>query len=150
MRTVNYPATYLSRWICIFVAGLLLLGPTKQVLAQEQKGAIAGTVTDQTGAALTGAQVTIEPQAANVVSNEQGLFIINALEPGEYKVTITYVGLAPFTKTVTVAAGQTTNVDAKLQVESAEPIGSSHRAARRAPKQKPSISSGAQTISCRF
>ena len=111
-------AFHLSRWICIFVAGLLLLAPTKQVLAQEQKGAIAGTVTDQTGAALTGAQVTIEPSGANVVSNEQGKYIINALAPGNYTLTISYVGLATFTQMVTVAPGQTANLDAKLQVQS--------------------------------
>ena len=49
---MNYRATYLSRWIHIFAACLLLLGPAKQALGQEQKGAIAGAVTDQTGARI--------------------------------------------------------------------------------------------------
>ena len=85
----------------------------KQVFAQEQKGAIAGNVTDQTGAVLRGAQVSIASQDLNVVSNEQGLFFINDLAPGNYTLTITYVGFATFTKTVDVVAGQTANVDAQ-------------------------------------
>ena len=114
---MNYRATHL--WIGIFVAGLLFLGQTKQALAQGQKAAIAGNVRDSTGAVLQGAQISIESQDVSVVSNEQGLFFINDLAPGNYNLTISYVGLSTFTQTVDVAAGQTINVDAKLQVQSA-------------------------------
>lgn len=41
---------------------LLLVVHSKYGLAQEQKGAITGTVTDQSGAILKGAQVSIEAQ----------------------------------------------------------------------------------------
>jgi TonB-dependent receptor len=100
------------------VALLLFVGHTKQTLAQEQKGAIAGTVTDSTGAALIGARVSLQSPALNVVSNEQGLFYINDLGPGNYTLNISYVGFAVFTKMVDVAAGQTVNVDAKLELPS--------------------------------
>jgi hypothetical protein len=88
------------------------------VTAQERKGAITGTVTDSSGGVLKGAQISLAPQSLNVVSDVQGQFFINGLDPGSYTLTITYVGFAPFTKTVELAANQTANVDAKLEVES--------------------------------
>jgi TonB-dependent receptor len=108
-----------SNWIGIFVVGLQFLGHTNPAVAQEQKGAIAGNVTDPSGASLIGAQVSLEPQTTNVASNEEGLFFVNDLAPGNYTLTIRYVGFAKFTQMVDVAAGQTVNVDAKLQLPSA-------------------------------
>jgi TonB-dependent receptor len=86
--------------------------------AQQQKGTIAGTVTDSSGGVLKGAQISLEPVATSLVSDVQGQFFINDLDPGSYTVTITYVGFAPFTKSVDVVANQTANVDAKLEVQS--------------------------------
>lgn len=88
------------------------------ITAQAQKGAIAGTVTDSTKAPLRGAQVSVEPQAVNVASDEQGQFVVNDLNPGSYTLTITYVGFAKFERMVNVAAGQRVNLDAELQVQS--------------------------------
>jgi TonB-dependent receptor len=102
----------------IFVLGLLFLGQTKPALAQGQTGAIAGNVVDPSGAVLKGAQISLEAKDVNVVSDEQGLFLINVLAPGNYTLTISYVGFATFKKTVDVTAGQTINVDAKLQIQS--------------------------------
>ncbi len=81
--------------------------------------AIAGKVTDQSGAVLKGAQISIATLDIVTVSNEEGLFYINDLAPGTYTLSISYVGLAPLTKSVTVAAGQTLNLDATLQVAGA-------------------------------
>ena len=88
------------------------------VRAQERKGTISGTVTDSSGGVLKGAQISLEPVGANLVSDVQGQFFINNLDPGGYTVTITYVGFASFTKSVELAANQTANVDAKLEVQS--------------------------------
>ena len=79
---------------------------------------ISGTVTDSSGGVLKGAQISLEPLSVNVVSDVQGQFFINGLDPGTYTVTITYLGFAPFIKTVELAANQTANVDAKLTVQS--------------------------------
>ena len=117
---MKYPATRFCQWVSLFVFALLLVGPTKQALAQGTQGAIAGTVTDPSGAVLKGAQVSIPAQDLNVVSDEQELFVIKGLAPGNYALRITYVGFAPFEKdTVTVDAGKTTNVAAELKVGSA-------------------------------
>src|SRR5438046_2537352 len=86
--------------------------------AQSGKGAIAGHVTDSSGGALVGAQVTVQPKGVSVVSDARGQFFINDLEPGSYTVTVTYVGFEAFTQTVNVTAGQAANIEAKLGVES--------------------------------
>jgi hypothetical protein len=115
---MNHQTTRLSRWTGFFVVGLLLLGHTNQSWAQARTGTIAGKVTDATGAVLKGAQVSLEPQAVNVVSDEQGRFLISGLVPGQYTLTITYVGFMTFSKKVDVAAGPAIDVDATLQVQS--------------------------------
>ncbi len=109
-------ALHLCSWMSFFFA--VLPYSTTPALAQGQKGAIAGTVTDQSGAVLNGARVSIEPKDITVTTNEQGLFIINDVVAGSYTLTVSYVGFAAFTKTLDVAAGQKVNVDAKLQVQS--------------------------------
>jgi len=115
---MNHPATR-SWWICVFVLAWLFVGPTKQALAQGAPGAIAGNVTDPSGAVLKGAQVSVQSQNVNAVSDAQGLFVIKGLAAGNYTLTISYFGFATFEKAVTVAAGQTTNVAAVLQIQSA-------------------------------
>jgi TonB-dependent receptor len=105
-------------WIYIFCAFGLLITQDRSSMAQEQKGAISGTVTDPSGAVLNGAQVTLESKGVNAKTNEEGLFVIKDLAPGKYTVTITYIGFANFSQTVDVAGGQDTNIEAKLRIES--------------------------------
>jgi hypothetical protein len=88
------------------------------VQAQERRGAITGHVTDSTGGALIGAQISVQPKGVSVVSDTQGQFFINNLEPTGYTVTVSYVGFKTFTQTVNVNAGQAASVEAKLGVES--------------------------------
>ena len=101
----------------LIALALLLCGLPIQASAQSQ-GAIAGTVTDPNGAVLQGAQISIQNPSTTVFTNEQGRFYVNDLGPGTYNVTISYVGLAPFTKKVSITASQTSTLDAHLQVPS--------------------------------
>jgi TonB-dependent receptor len=87
--------------------------------AQNGKGYISGQVKDITGAALTGATVVLEPQTQRIVSDGQGEFQIRELPAGQYTITISYVGFAPYTGKVKVVAGQGTVIEAKLKVASA-------------------------------
>jgi TonB-dependent receptor len=86
--------------------------------APGRKGSISGRVVDTSGGLLQSAQVSLGSQGFNVVSDIQGQFFINDLEPGSYNLTVTYVGFAKFTQTVNVVAGQAAAVEAKLAVES--------------------------------
>ena len=85
---------------------------------QGQKGAISGLVTDDSGAVLKGAQVTLESPVFNTITDEQGRFYINDVAPGNYTLTITYVGFAKFDQPVSVAAAQVADIKAKLGLES--------------------------------
>lgn len=96
---------------------LTLVACSTPSFAQAKAGAIAGKVTDSTGAVLSGAKVSVEPRTVTVDTNQQGQYFVNALAAGEYTVTVSYVGFADFAKTVEVAAGRTTSVDAMLQVQ---------------------------------
>lgn len=87
-------------------------------MAQSGRGTIAGRVADNGGGILQGARVELQPKGIAAVSNNQGEFTINDLAPGDYTLTVSYVGLSNFSTGVTVAAGQTARVDARLQVAS--------------------------------
>ena len=104
--------------VSLFLAfGLLLCGFVQWTSAQSP-GAISGTVTDPNGKALQGAQITIDLPPLIAATDEQGRYFINGIAPGTYHLTVSYIGLAPFAKTVDVAAGQTAKLDASLEVPS--------------------------------
>src|SRR6476661_8942554 len=86
------------------------------VNAQQRNGTIAGSVTDSAKAALPGARVEVQPSGQSAVSNGQGQFTILDLAPGAYKLTVTYVGFAPFSTDVQVSGGGVAHVEAALQI----------------------------------
>lgn len=82
-------------------------------------GTIEGTVQDPTGEVLVSAKVVIQPSGRQVATDNQGAFRFADLSAGEYTLTASYVGFAPYTTTVTVTAGQKANITAALKVLSA-------------------------------
>jgi TonB-dependent receptor len=84
--------------------------------AQDRAGTITGRVSDAGHYVLEGARIELQPRVQAPVSDQQGQFMIANVPPGEYTITISYVGLMPFTRTMTVTAGQVAQVDAVLQV----------------------------------
>jgi TonB-dependent receptor len=87
---------------------------------QSGKGSIAGIVKDSSDAVLKGAQIKLQPTDLSVASDATGHFVMNGLDPGNYTVYFDYVGFATASKTVTVVAGQTADVDVKLTVSSVD------------------------------
>jgi len=111
--------SHYRRLVSVFLLAIVLsLLCGKQLAAQARKGAISGRVTDNSGAVLQGAQVSVEPVGISVASDIQGQFFINDLDPGSYPITVTFLGFKTFTGKVDVAAGQVANFDAKLEVAS--------------------------------
>jgi outer membrane receptor protein involved in Fe transport len=96
---------------------VLSMALAHSAIAQTAKGTLIGHAADSGGALLPGARVRVEPGNASVVTNQVGEFSVIDLAPGDYKVTISYVGFLPFTAEVKVVAGQLTRVDALLKVE---------------------------------
>jgi outer membrane receptor protein involved in Fe transport len=86
--------------------------------AQATKGALTGRVVDSTGAILQGAKVTVEPTGITVASDAQGAFGIPDLPAGTYKVSISYVGFNSYAADVTITAGESKTLEAKMEVDS--------------------------------
>jgi hypothetical protein len=89
----------------LFVLGFLFLVPS-HALSQTSLGAVSGTVTDSTGAALPGATVTLVSEATNIpvvrTTNPSGYFTFVNVRPGSYTLTVELQGF----KTVNVASFQ--------------------------------------------
>ena len=87
--------------------------------AQSFRGGIQGTVTDATGAAVAGAEVTATNTgtalARTTTSNDQGDYFFNELPLGDYTVTVSKGGFKTQTmKGVTVEVSSSQHVDVKL------------------------------------
>lgn len=86
--------------------------------------AIAGTVTDSTGAVVPGVQVTVTNQAtgvtATVTTQKSGYYSAQALLPGNYTVSTAKTGFeTQVVKNIHLDPGQRRGVDLKLQVGAA-------------------------------
>lgn len=92
---------------------------TLPVAAQEAVGAIRGTVTDQAGAVIQKATVTVTNKATaasrKVNAGDDGIYFVPNLLPGEYEVKIEAQGFATQVTTLTVQTGSTTPGDAALR-----------------------------------
>ena len=98
--------------------GAFLLSPAVSH-AQVVYGSIYGTVTDNTGAVVPGATITVTDElkgtSVNVQSNGSGNYTVNSLIPDVYDVKVTITGFESFEqKGVTVYANQSPKVDASL------------------------------------
>jgi Carboxypeptidase regulatory-like domain len=101
-----------------------LLAPT-QTSAQAVYGSIFGTITDQSGAAVIGAKLTVtslqKGTESETTTNETGNYTVTHLIPDQYEVRFE----APGFKTlhyndIPVYADQAVRVDAQLQVGGAQ------------------------------
>ena len=61
------------------------------VHAQERGGTITGRVNDAGRYVLPGARIELQPRGPATVSDQQGLFTITNVPPGEYTMTIQVV-----------------------------------------------------------
>src|SRR6202158_3220477 len=83
-------------------------------------GSVVGTVSDPTGAVISGADVTITNvatgQVIGLTSNASGAFNSGALVPGKYKTQVSAKGFSTVAVTLTVLVGNTATVNVTLQV----------------------------------
>ncbi len=107
-----------SRFLLVIAAVLSSLAWSPSAMAQGGRGVVIGVAKDSAGSVLLGGRVQLEPGSKQAVTDNQGQFRIADVAPGDYTLTVSYVGLAPFTQTVKVTIDQTINVEAVLQVAS--------------------------------
>src|SRR4030088_3262483 len=102
-----------SLFLVVLLCNILWLAPA---YAQTGRGTIAETEKDEANSALASALIEVQPLGRKAVSDDQGQFRIADVPAGEYTITASYVGFAPFSATVKVEAGRTANLNAVLKV----------------------------------
>ncbi|MBV8550792.1 MAG: carboxypeptidase regulatory-like domain-containing protein [Acidobacteriaceae bacterium] len=89
-------------------------------------GAIAGTVKDQSGAAVPGATVTLNDTdtgaSQNTTTNQSGTYQFTLLQPHNYTLQAKANGLNSDTEKVTVQVGQNTEIDLLAKVQSTKEV----------------------------
>jgi Carboxypeptidase regulatory-like domain len=111
---VRYPFRALA------ISLLLLLGIGFQAFAQNATGAIKGVVKDQNNAVVTTAVATATSTATGasrrVKAGNDGLFLFDSLQPGDYEVKVEAQGFSTQTLMVNVGVGATMSADFSLTV----------------------------------
>ena len=94
--------------------------PIAVSFAQSNFATLGGAVQDPQGRAIQTARVEIKARSTgavrSTVSNEAGLFELAGVLPGEYDISVSALGFAPYTAPVRLEVGQRMNFDAVLQV----------------------------------
>jgi len=88
-------------------------------------GTIHGHVSDQTGALIPGAKVTVTTSdgkaAGTATADTSGAFEVRSLAAGNYVVSVMYDGFAPFvSNALALTAGQSKRIDVSMAIEVAQ------------------------------
>jgi hypothetical protein len=106
-----------KRWM-IALLFVLMVG-VSGLQAQQNSGGLRGEVKDAQGASIPHAQVILTNEGTKVsrtgITNDAGIYVFGAVDPGTYKVTVAVKGFKTFDAAENVVAvGATTTVDATL------------------------------------
>src|ERR1700751_2595961 len=87
----------------------------------QYRAGLQGTVTDSQGAAVSGATVTLNSKDTNIpakaTTNDNGVYTINALDPGHYSLTVEKDGFQKKAyDDLQIAAEQMNSFDVELEV----------------------------------
>ncbi|HEX8000924.1 MAG TPA: TonB-dependent receptor [Pyrinomonadaceae bacterium] len=104
----------------IALISLVLLLFTSQASAQTHKGSARGVLTDQRGAVINGATVTLTSDETNETrttqSNTEGEYAISSLKPGSYRLEIAATGFETYRQPLVLQVNQERRVDVRLEV----------------------------------
>jgi|SRR5579883_1065608 hypothetical protein len=88
--------------------------------AQSDTARLQGTVTDPSGAVVSGATVTVTSvetsRVSTITTNEYGYYTVTALPPGHYTVAVEQKGFKKITRTLELQVAQVGVADFQLQV----------------------------------
>ncbi|HYG80198.1 MAG TPA: carboxypeptidase-like regulatory domain-containing protein, partial [Pyrinomonadaceae bacterium] len=104
----------------LIFAFLVLLCAAATASAQGTASRVTGTVTDQTGALVTGATVTLTNEGTNVTftttTTDSGTYVFDSVQVGTYTVTVEKSGFKRFVSTTNpVNVNQPATVDVTLE-----------------------------------
>jgi hypothetical protein len=89
-------------------------------VAQQKTGSLRGQVSDELGALVVGATVTLvaaDGTQKTTVTNAEGTYTFNSIAPGQYTIRVASPGFTPYEKTeINIAAGPRTTQDVRLVV----------------------------------
>jgi Carboxypeptidase regulatory-like domain len=101
-----------------FAAAFGLMLCCSLAVAQSGAGSIQGTVTDSTGAVISGASIHVANQDTGVKSdaksNAAGLYQVPGLFTGNYVLTVTAPGMGSYQRTVDLLVGQNVVINPSL------------------------------------
>jgi hypothetical protein len=111
------------KWSTMIPAALLWAGLAGFVFGQStNSGDIRGVVTDSTGAALPGVNVTVENVNTGVskvyVTNNDGLYDTSSIVTGTYKITFAKTGFSELVRSSVTLNAENTTVNAQLAIGS--------------------------------
>ena len=100
---------------------VLALLVTTASFAQQSTGTISGTVSDQQGAVIPGAQVEVRNVGTNAVfatsSNENGLYVAPGMAVGEYEIAVESDGFRRSVRSgVTLQVGRNAEINVTLEI----------------------------------
>src|SRR5215510_9609594 len=122
MRQTWFKLTLSVKALGALLAVLLTVGLTPSLAgAQVLYGSLVGNVTDQNGAVVSGATITIinkgTSQTREAVTSESGEYSITNILPGDYDVKVTKQGFSTFTRTdLKITTNNLTRVDVQMKV----------------------------------
>jgi hypothetical protein len=122
MHILSSPRNVVPRFQTLPFLFVVLLAVASGLWAQTTvgTGSIVGTVTDQSGAVLNGATVTIKNtatgQVVDLTTNATGSYSSGALPPGSYNVQVSNKGFSTVSTMLTVQVGNTSTANVKLQI----------------------------------
>ncbi len=108
--------------VCCVILALLSVS----LFAQAPTGTISGVVTDESGAVIPNATVTITNKATNVsrtgTTNAEGFYSVPALPAGDYEVKGELKGFKTLVLPATVQIGESTQVNMPMSIGAASEV----------------------------
>ena len=105
-----------DRFVALGVAAVIAICiAVVPLAAQQTTGKIEGTVTDQAGAAIAGAQVLVQGTSFAGITDQKGYYFINNVPVGTYTLRVQFIGFQVLEiQGARVFGGQTVTQNAKL------------------------------------
>jgi len=112
--------------LLVLVFALVVMIPTLTLAQATAAGTVVGVITDQSGAVISGAQVTLTDAATgssrNASTNAAGAYVFVNVNPGSHSLAVSKQGFATTRASSDVSVGVTTTINLALTVGAASTV----------------------------